>query len=160
MRLQSYTFSVEQRPYLHAILNPTASRSSLTVGIDINDNQTLHGGGHLFLRNAGKVPASDIQAEYKVVNDELKDTNLTEYFDKLGGFPHIATVFPNQNDLSVYLNPQIGKKPNLVYVWAKISYTGSNPYKRYWYLFSYLFSIKYIQDEIDSNGKRIINTAV
>jgi hypothetical protein len=134
-------------------LNPTGSGSNIILGIDIDDNQTLHGGGHLFLRNAGKIPASDIQAEYKIVSDELKNNDLTEYFDKSGGFPHITTVFPNQNDLSAYLNPRIGKKPKLVYVWAKISYTGSNPHNRYWYLFSYLFSIKYIQDEIDSNGK-------
>ncbi|HYA14276.1 MAG TPA: hypothetical protein VEF33_08050 [Syntrophales bacterium] len=160
IKLQSFAFSLEQRPYLHAILNPTASGSSLTIGTDIDDNQTLRGGGHLFLRNAGKIPASDIQAEYKVVSDELKDNDLAEYFDKIGEFPHITTVFPNQNDISVYLNPKIGKQPKLVYIWAKISYTGSDPYKRYWYLFSYLFSIKYVQDENDSTGKRIVRTQI
>jgi hypothetical protein len=146
--LQLKTFNVENRPYLHAVLNPSDSNpNTLAIAQNKDDKTMLHAGGYLSLKNKGKVPATIIKAEYKVVSDEAPEQDIVKYFEKRGGFPHINVVFPDEVVSRVFLNPQVGRRPQLVQVWAKVVYTGTDPSKKYWYSFNYLYGLKYIDDK-------------
>jgi hypothetical protein len=137
--IQTKTFNLDNRPYLHAVLSLT------NPGRD--ETGSLHGLGLLYLKNEGKIPATILgKPDYIVRSDQLRNTDLMGYFERFGGFPHIRIVFPKQNDIApIPLTPQIGKSPKLVHVFARIIYTGVDPDKKYWYVFNHLYSLKYTE---------------
>jgi hypothetical protein len=136
--LASKQFILSNRPYLHALLEPNFGLGA--------EGEIWYGGGDLFLKNAGGIPASIISAEYHVISDEMPNTDLMGWFEKdRGGFPYVKVVFPQGSVPPVPLHPMIGKKPKLVFISAIITYTGVDPNKIYWYKFNRLFYIKKLQ---------------
>jgi hypothetical protein len=88
-QLASEQFVLSNRPYLHAVLEPSFAPGSGS------ENGIWFGGGNLYLKNEGTIPASIINAEYHVVSDEMPNTDLMGWFEKdRGGFPHVKVVFP------------------------------------------------------------------
>ena len=148
-------FNLEKRPYLYVFLVP------LEINLGPSpDSRNIFGGGKLHFRNEGPIPASDIKAEYVVASDVNRDIALEEWFqDALGGFPHVRTVYPRQNDQYVYLHPTIGsleKRPKVLFVGAVISYAGLEPQKRYWLKFSRLYSLNVSEIEGRKFGSTIL----
>jgi hypothetical protein len=151
--IQTKTYNIENRPYLHAMLKGNKINGEYEkyhFGPDIDDKVTLHGPGYLYLVNDGKVPATILgKPEYIVRSNECQNTDLMGYFDRLGGFPHVRIVFPKREDIQpIPLTPGIGKKPILVQVYAKVVYTGADPDKKYWYIFDHLYALKYSETEM------------
>ncbi|PKN67171.1 MAG: hypothetical protein CVU57_04260 [Deltaproteobacteria bacterium HGW-Deltaproteobacteria-15] len=144
IQLQTETFKLEKRPYLFAYLSKKGNKS---VEFDIWKNAehgAFYGGGDLFFENVGQVPATIGKTQYLVASDELGDTNVVRWFEEaMGKYPDVKTIFPGQQNISVALHPQLGKKPRLVYVGAVIPYTGIKPQEKYWYKFSQLFIVQY-----------------
>jgi hypothetical protein len=144
-KITSEQFVLSNRPYLHAILEPYFGRGSGS------EHEIWFGGGNLYLKNAGAIPASIINADYHVISDELPNIDLMGWFEKdRGGFPYVKAVFQG-SESRIPLHPIIGKTPKLLFVSAIITYTGVNPNKIYWYKFNRLYYIKELP--IETNPK-------
>lgn len=147
--LQREEFSLEHRPYLHVNLKTSFWFNKLENG--------FYGPGDLVIKNVGNAPANiDIKnAVYVVKSDVDRTLNFMEWFEKsTGGFPHISTVMPGQDNQSIPFHPMIsgGKlPPKLIYVAALIPYTGPQKGKRYWFKYHQLFAVeirKKINDKV------------
>ena len=135
-------FILSNRPYLHADFEKHFGYGKGTY------SKEVFGGGKLYLKNAGEIPANIVTAEYNVVSDEKPNTDIMNWFEEdRGGFPHITLVFPKKSDLYVKLTPMIGRNPKLVFISAIITYTGVNQKKIYWYKFNRLYYIEKLPKE-------------
>ncbi len=150
-RLQTESFNLEQRPYLWLDMHSNMSKG------DPPDVKKIFGGGYLFFRNEGKIPANIVDAQYLIASDVNKNIDLVKWFESArGSFPQIKTIFPNQKDNYVFLNPIIGdidNKPKLLFISALIKYTGKDSQKFYWYKFTRLIEIAEFDPE--KNAGRI-----
>lgn len=143
VNLQRQEFALEHRPYLY--LNIPADKLTLCNPITIDGCDAWFGGGPLYFRNIGKDPATIITTQYMIASDTSGEIKLVEWLnEEFGGFQDIKVVFPDQEDQSVMLRAMIAPKntpPKLLFIGAVISYIGSNPTKKYWYMFNRLVVI-------------------
>jgi hypothetical protein len=148
---QTRSFSLENRPYLHAEYTP-----SFGFGADPKEREIMFGGVELSFINEGKIPASIIpnECEYISISNEMRDTDQVAWFKEAkGAYPDVTTVFPGQKSRKIPIHPMIGKNPKLVFVWCKVVYTGINSNDKYWYKFTQIYNINYISSA-DSSGNK------
>ncbi len=151
VRIQTNSFSIEQRPYIFAELRDISFGKASEDGM-------FYGVGNIYLENKGKVPADIIveETDYIIASDENGKIDNEKWFDEYaGGYPHVKVVFPDQKGLHVPAHPQLGKKPNIVFVGALIVYKGTDSEKKYWYKFSRIIYIHYNEGKNDA-GQTVI----
>jgi len=146
IELQHDTFLLENRPFLFVSLK------NLRLWKNVNEGDVWFGGGDLYIINKGKTPAKIItkQAKYIVASNEYGDCGMMKWFEgDAGGYQHVTTVFPGQEDAFVPMHPIIGQNPKVIYFGALIPYVGLDPDKLYWYKFtqSYLVKFRKVKDE-------------
>jgi len=146
--LQREEFSLEHRPYLHI---------DFKTRIWFNESEKgFYGPGDLVIKNVGNAPANiDIsKAVYVVKSDVNRNLDFMKWFEKsTGGFPHIGTVMPGQDNQSIPFHPMISEgrlPPKLIYVAALIPYTGPQKGKSYWFKYHQQFAVEIIKKVLDS----------
>ncbi|MCK4391162.1 MAG: hypothetical protein KAV83_13100 [Desulfobacterales bacterium] len=149
IELQAEEYHLEKRPYLYVHLKNVAVWKRKSDG-------PWFGGGRLYFKNQGRVPARVIKTQYMVASDQRGNTDFVNWFEEAyGGFPDVKTVFPDQQDAFVPCHPIIGETgitPKLFYVGAVIMYSGIKPNEAYWYKFSRLYVVEF-DIEKDDKGK-------
>ena len=148
INLQTEISHLEHRPYLYLYMN------TLGVG-QKKPGEAWFGGGSMRFRNVGRDPASNIKTQHMVASDTLNEIDFVGWFEKaFGGFPHINSVFPGQEDAEVPCHPMIStgdKKPKLMYIGAVVTYEGPKSGMIYWYKFSRVYAIKFSKEK-DKEG--------
>lgn len=127
---------LENRPYLYVDIQPAVSEKPEKQR-DGTEYWNLYLGAKLVYKNVGKTPASNVQTEIHMYNnaDKVDDAKrLEEWYVKLFGyFPKPTAIFPEQTGQEVGLFVDAGEGATEYLITVRVSYSGEDPAKTYWY---------------------------
>ncbi len=137
INLQTKTLELENRPYLYVDIQPGVSEKPESRSDGGGEYWNLYLGAKLVYKNIGKTPASNVKSELHMYNnaDKVDDAERLEewYIDQFGYFPRPTTVFPDQTGQEIGLFVDAGEGATEYLVTLRISYTGEDADKEYWY---------------------------
>ncbi len=137
INLQTKTIELENRPYLYVDIQPSVSEKPEPRPDGGGEYWNLYLGARLVFKNVGKTPASNIKTELHMYNnaDKLDDATRLErwYLDQFGYFPRPTTVFPDQTGQEIGLFVDAGEGTTEYLITIRVSYTGEDTQKTYWY---------------------------
>lgn len=140
------SFEIENRPYLYLDITPLAF-SNREKQLDSNEEyDNLYVGAELTYKNVGKLPACNIKSEIHFYSDVDQGDNFERlkkwYMDVFGYFPEPTTVFPHQEGQKIVCKPDCSDSTKDYLFTVRISYTGKDPNKVYWYATDVRYSIE------------------
>ncbi len=133
---QVKAMELENRPYLHVDILPSASEK-LEVNTTGEEYMNLYLGAKLVYKNVGKTPACNVKTELHMYNnaDKRDDAQRLEqyYVEQFGYFPRPTTVFPGQSGQEIGLFVDAGDGATEYLITIRVSYTGEQARRGYWY---------------------------
>ncbi len=136
LTISSKQLELANRPYLYVDIVPSAS-VKMAKSPDGKEYEDLYLGAKLVYKNVGKLPACDIKTEVHMYNnaDKGDDAKRLEewYVKEKGYFPRPTTLFPEQTGQEIGLFVDAGEGATQYLITIRVSYTGEDSRKKYWY---------------------------
>lgn len=131
------SFELENRPYLYVDISPLAFSNREKLPNTDGDYDNLYVGAELIYKNVGKLPACNIKSEIHFYSDVDEGDNFERlkqwYRQTFGYFPEPTTIFPHQEGQKVVSRVDCSDATKDYLFTIRITYTGENPNKAYWY---------------------------
>ena len=139
------SFELENRPYLYVDISPV-TLSVREKAEDGHEYDNLFVGADLKYKNVGKLPACNIKSEIHFYSDvDIGDNfeRLKKWFiDNYGHFPEPTSIFPNQEGQLIPCRVDCSEATKKYLFTIRITYTGEDPNKVYWYSTDVRYSIE------------------
>lgn len=140
------SFELENRPYLYIDISPLAFSNREKLPNTNEEYDNLYVGAELTYKNVGKLPACNINSEIHFYSDMDEGDNFErlkqEYREEFGYFPEPTTIFPHQEGQKIKATPDCSEATKDYLFTIRITYTGENPDKVYWYATDVRYSIE------------------
>lgn len=148
------SFDLENRPYLYVDISPLAFSNREKAPNSNEEYDNLFVGAELIYKNVGKLPACNIKSEIHFYSDRDEGDNFERlkkwYIEEFGYFPEPTAVFPHQEEQKVVCKVDCSEATKDYLFTIRITYTGEDPHKIYWYATDVRYSIEkghYIQKQ-------------
>lgn len=140
------TFELENRPYLYVDIEPVVFSHREKIPNTNEEYDNLFVGATLKYKNVGKIPACNIESNIYFYSDVDKGNNFDKlkdwYIEEFGYFPEPTTIFPHQEGQKIPCRVDCSESTKEYMFSIRITYTGENPDKAYWYATDVNYSIE------------------
>jgi hypothetical protein len=140
------SFELENRPYLYIDIAPLAFSHTEKEPNSDKEYDNLYVGATLKYKNVGKLPACNIKSEIHFYSDVDKGDNFKRlkdwYIEEFGYFPEPTTIFPYQEGQEIPCRVDCSELTKNYLFTIRVSYTGEDPKKIYWYATDVRYSIE------------------
>lgn len=140
------SFELENRPYVYVDISPLVFSNREKQPNNEEEYDNLYVGATLKYRNVGKLPACNITSEIHFYSDMDKGDNFKRlkdwYIEEFGFFPEPTTIFPHQEGQEIACRVDCSELTKDYLFTIRVSYTGEDPNKLYWYATDATYSIE------------------
>lgn len=140
------SFELENRPYLYVDIAPVVFSNREKQPGNNQEYDNLYVGAKLTYKNVGRLPACNIKSEIHFYSDVDKGDNFDRfkkwYIDEFGYFPEPSSLFPHQEGQEIVCKVDCSESTRDYLFTVRITYTGEDPTKVYWYATDVRYSIE------------------